>query len=74
MKSIEVIKSTLEEDKATLEKALQLNNDSFPDPEIVENYERGNLEGWIEALEWILKDGPTLDRKPMLTEERNKNP
>jgi hypothetical protein len=74
MKTIEEIKSTLEEDRATLEKALQMNSDSFPNPEIVGDYERGNLEGWIEALEWVSSNNPTGDRKPLLNDERNKNP
>jgi hypothetical protein len=74
MKTIEEIKITLEQDRATLEKALQMNSDSFPDPEIVGDYERGNLEGWIEALEWVSSNNPTGDRKPYLNDERNKNP
>jgi hypothetical protein len=67
MKQRTQIEETLQADKAQLEKAEQLNNDSFPNEDIVGEFERGNLTGWIEALEWVL-DQKTGENRKYLSE------
>jgi hypothetical protein len=57
------IERTLQQEKAQLEKAEQLNNDSFPEAECVGEFERGNITGWIEALEWVLDQKTGENRK-----------
>ena len=57
------IERTLQAEKAQLEKAEQLNNDSFPEAKCVGDFERGNLTGWIEALEWVLDQKTGENRK-----------
>jgi len=46
MKTIEEIKKTLKEEKAQYDKAVNANKD---------DEKCANMEGWIEALEWVLK-------------------
>lgn len=57
MKTIEEIKKALEEEKAHYNKAVKDIND--PDSEMFDNQcaddKVTNIEGWIEALEWVLK-------------------
>lgn len=67
------IEETLEAEKALLEKAKQLNNDSLPKAEAVGEFERGNITGWIEAnitgwieaLEWVLDQKTGENRKQL---------
>jgi hypothetical protein len=63
MKQRTQIEETLQADKAQLERAEQLNNDSFPEAECVGEFERGNITGWIEALEWVLNQKTGENRK-----------
>lgn len=63
MKPRTQIEETLEADKRQLEKAEKLNIESFPDEECVGEFERGNITGWIEALEWVLDQKTTENRK-----------
>ena len=63
MKQRTQIEETLQADKAQLERAEQLNNESFPEAECVGEFERGNITGWIEALEWVLDQKTGENRK-----------
>jgi hypothetical protein len=63
MKQRTQIEETLEAEKQQLEKAEKLNNDSFPNEDIVGHFERGNITGWIEALEWVLDQKTGENRK-----------
>ena len=69
MKQKTQIEETLQAEKAQLEKAEQLNNDSFPEAEVVGEFERGNLTGWIEALEWVLDQKAGENRKHLSESE-----
>ena len=41
--------------KKEIEECLKEEKKHLTDITIIEGYEAGNLEGWIEALNWVLK-------------------
>jgi hypothetical protein len=63
------IEETLQADKAQFEKAEQLNDESYPNDDIVGDFERGNLTGWIEALEWVLEQNIAGNRRHLSESE-----
>lgn len=55
MKTLEETKKTLEEEKAYYDKKVNEPRDPYFDDADMVDENRANLEGWIEALELVLK-------------------